>query len=628
MQRGNENDIAQSEQRQNISTSEQTDIHAVSAQPISFKCQTTGDGLVNFLLKKNILGFCFLLLVSEQTLLAAGASEFDPFATEVPPEKAGSSAQKGTRQDGGRAAVKPTPPAVAPAVKPTPVRSSPVRVPNDRMGETSRENDPPVPAGAAKKAPPASKKGEEFDPFATDQPPEKWGLPRKEPMDGSSELGSGKSTEKIGKKSRQEKAPPERSHLQPGLALKLDGSLESVFSVSYAVPLLPFAKLSNDQILIPHLMVSEQVYPVFKISAGRGFLLNARPRFSLLNERSKDSAGSAQFENAIRADAGEIFATWTPSSRFSLTVGKQNFQWGVAEMAGPSNWIFRSQKNADTLLRTPQSEVDTRDAMRFNFSWGQSFNVVLMAEYEPEKQSLPRDFSGRRVFLKPEISWNAGADFFGVVIGGAERKSEPFFGEYFLFNLTDSLSLFADFSHKKGSDALRPLALSKLSSSAVLLAQIPALPFEQSRITSSKYTHEGVLGLKYNFANGAEVRLEAYYNSAGLSAEEIDAVEKLELDSSPFTPLFFDLGQEYRSQGAILFAARPVGFDSKRNWNLFGRYLKPIIDPVGAFMLYSEYAVSDSAVLFLGFAGTHGRKISEVALPFRTAVTVGQKYVW
>lgn len=598
----------------------------------------------DFSLKKNILGFCFLLLVSGRTALAAGAADFDPFASEVPPEKVGSSTQKGARQDGSRAAVKPTPTPVAPAVrqskeeqtnrekttieKTAPVRSSPVRVPNDRIGETKRESEPPVPASTTRKVSPANKKGEEFDPFATEQPPEKWGVPRKEPPDRSSELGVGRTVEKSEKKSRQEKASPERSHLQPGLALKLDGSLENVFSVSYAEPLLPFAKLSNDQILVPYLLVSEQVYPVFKISAGRGFLLNARPRFSLSNERSKDSAGNARFENAIRADAGEFFATWTPSSRFSLTVGKQNFQWGVAEMAGPSNWIFRPQKNADTLLRTPQSEVDTRDAMRFNLSWGQSFNVVLMAEFEPEKQTLPRDFSGRRVFLKPEVSWNEGADFFGVVFGGAERKSEPFFGEYFLFNLTDSIALFADFSHKKGSEALRPLTMADPSSSAVPPSQIPALPFEQSRFSSSKYTHEGVLGLKYNFANGAEVRLEAYYNSAGLSAEEIEAVEKMELDSSPFTPLFFDLGQEYRSQGAILFAARPVGFDSKRKWNLFGRYLKPIIDPVGAFMLYSEYAVSDSAVLFLGVAGTHGRKISEVALPFRTAVTVGQKYVW
>ncbi|MEY4066144.1 MAG: hypothetical protein RIR26_2352 [Pseudomonadota bacterium] len=568
--------------------------------------------MVGFALNKNIHPiFCLLLLFACGDAFAASGSEVDPFASDVPLEKVGAPQPKPQRQDAPKPAVK-----------------TPSRPPAPQSPRTAEEK------AKVEKAASGSKKTEEFDPFASDQPPEKSAPAKnKELPDGSGAEQAGaksgeKSVEKNTRKHRQDKAPVERSHLEPGMALKFDGGVENVFSVASVAPLLPFAKLSGDQILPPYLLVTERVEPVFKMSAGRGFLLHARPRFSLENQRYKNAAGQQGFENSIRADAGETFATWSPSARFSLTVGKQNFQWGVAEMASPSNWIFRSTKNADTLLRTPQTEVDTRDSLRFNLSWGQAFNVVLMAEYEPEDQTLRRDFSGRRVFLKPELAWNAGADFLGIVIGGAEKKSEPFFGEYFLFNMTDSFSLFADFSHQRGSGALRPVVPSAPVSEPLPPLSSALASFEQSRFSSKKFTHEGVLGIKYNFTNGAEVRLEGYYNSAGLSLEEIEIVEKMESASSPSTVLFFDLGQEYRSQGAILFAARPVGFDTKRKWNLFGRYLKPIIDPVGVYMVYSEYAVSDSAVLFLGVAGTHGRKISEVALPFRTAVTLGQKYVW
>lgn len=487
-----------------------------------------------------------------------------------------------------------------------------------------------------------------LDPFASEIPPEKMGptelkpgarnlerlnrrkdnqsIPQTLPQTQKNEpLREPAAVQSISKKKQPAKEKsPEPSFFQGRSDLKFEAGLEHIATGSFFQPAINFAKYTSDQILPPYASVSEQLYPSIKLSSGKSFLLSARPRITLLHQRAAKSNKKNQVETNFKAEPAEFFAVLSASSRFSLTVGKQNFQWGLAEMASPSNWIFKARTTANSLVKNPQSEVETSDIVRINMSAGQRFNLVTMVEYEAQKQKYPRTYGGRRGLLKPEISWNSGADFVGIIVGGAETQSFPFFGEYLSVSLSDAFTFYADASHSQGGDVIKPVRLS--------LPEIPSdqpiVVFDQPSLNEKKINHEVVAGVRYTFENGTELRAEGYFNSLGLTAREIADAAMLEKTSSQLVPLFFEPGAEYRSQRAVLLAARRNGFGSRRKWSALVRYLKPVADPSGAFLLYGEYSFSDNAILFFAGGGYHGKIMSESAFAQRLAVSVGHKYVW
>ncbi len=487
-----------------------------------------------------------------------------------------------------------------------------------------------------------------LDPFASEIPPEKIGRTdispgnseserlnlRKEdktppkalsPNQKSETLRKPPAAKKIIKKKEpiQEK-PPEPSFFQGRSELKVEAGLEHIATASFFQPSINFSKYTSDQILVPYLALSEQLYPSIKLSSGKSFLLSARPRISVLHERASKSNKKDQVETNFEAKPAEMFAVLTASSRFSLTVGKQNFQWGLAEMASPSNWLFKARTTANSLIKNPQSDVETRDIVRINMSAGQRFNLVAMVEYEAEKQKYPRIYSGRRGLLKPEISWNSGADFVGLIVGGAETQSFPFLGEYMSVTLSDAFTFYADAAHSQGGDVIKPVRLSLPE----VPSEQPIIVFDQPSLNEEKINHEIVAGIRYTHENGTELRVEGYFNSLGLTAREIADVAMLEETSSQLVPLFFEPGAEYRSRRALLLAARRNGFGSRRKWSALFRYLKPLADPSGAYLVYGEYSFSDNAILFFAGGGYHGKIISESAFAQRLAFSVGHKYVW
>jgi len=482
-----------------------------------------------------------------------------------------------------------------------------------------------------------SAKATEIDPFASEVPPEKFGMPSSSvpPKDASKLLlktakpatgkkKADKSANKPTKKSTPPPPPTPQLARPGGDEFRLTIGLESVLSAAYVKSAVDFAELTSDQKMLPHLVFSEQLYPNLKLSNGRSFLLNARPRISLLTQRAKKTNTRDQIESRFSAEFSEIYTTLSPTANLSISAGKQNFQWGMGDMGSPSNWIFRPSKLAESLLSTPQSAVETRDLVRLNWSSGQFFNLVTMAEYEAQPQSMPKLYSGRRMLVKPEFSWNNGASFIGFVLAGAEKQRFPFFGEYLSYNFNDALTAYIDAAQLKGSDMLRPVS----ATVPTQFGEMKVMVFDQNELQDDSINHEILLGLRYTFENGAELKIENLYKSSGLSAAEVDKVQIIEKTTPMLLPYYFEPGVEYRSQDVLLFAFRRNGFGPKKKLSILLRYLKPIADSSGAALMYSESAVSDNGLVFLGVGGYHGATLSQSSLPQRFALTLGYKYVW
>lgn len=559
--------------------------------------------------------FCTFSL-SAISLIAPAADEFDPFASEDLPERKGSSAEKPKRPE-----KKTSPEKKAPSNKK--LESGDLSDLDQKMFEEEIRTED---LKESEKTSSSMPKKEERSETPIQKKIEAKKLPEKKPA--SAKKQEKKTTTPLQKTAAPslkpaEKKPPPAPNPTTG-ELKLDVGLENTNSIAYLVPSFDIAGYTADELLFPFLDARSQIKPSLKLVSGRAFSINSRPTFDVHHTQSFLQSRSRKGNTELRADLGESTATLNISNRISLTAGQENFQWGVAEFSGPSNWIYRSTEFADSITRTPISKVKTRQTARMNFSLGQSFNLVAIAEYEPEKRNLPGIFSGRRFLLKPEYSWNNGGDFFGLVLGGAERLRFPFLGEYLAVNIGDELAVYLDAAHYKGSDLVRPVStkinMGRNSTTAIV--------FDQPDISSDNINHEILLGLKYAFENGLEFKAEALSNSAAYTSAEIRLAKQLYQESSPLFPTFFFPGGETRSQKSFLVSVRRNNFGKKKNITVLGRYWKPLLDPSGGGVLYGEYGLSDNVTLYGAVGGFHGPLISEASLTHQFVFSVGQKYVW
>lgn len=489
-----------------------------------------------------------------------------------------------------------------------------------------------------------------FDPFATEFPPEAEfrgspsvrGSSRPKSLSReTSKKTNRKTTPKSGTRPSQQKKggptkavrrkslptkieQPEPSYVSGTLDFKVEVGVEHNFILSAFMPSVDLAELTSDGVRSEFFSAEEILYPSLSLKGGRGLVIKARPAVSGVHTRFTKKNQRQGVETKFSVDMSELFVSITPSGRFSLQIGKQNFQWGLAELGSPSNWIFKNESLGESFTKSPQSKVDTRELIKASFSIGQSFSLVALAEYETQNTERPQIYRGRRVAGKAEFSWNDAASSLGVVVGGAERLKFPFFGEYFSLSLGEAVSIYGDASHAQGSPVVKPVTIAIPDASP----NSKVIVFDQPYINSDQLEHEAIIGVKYTFLSGLEARIEAAYSSVGLTKNELELVSELERASSPLLPVFFVPGVELRSETSVFLGLKRVGFGKGGRWTLFGRYFVPLTDASGGLFGYGEYLFSDNSVLFLSAGGYHGNAISQSAFPRRWSLSMGQKYVW
>lgn len=361
------------------------------------------------------------------------------------------------------------------------------------------------------------------------------------------------------------------------------------------------------------------------IKASSGVLkIIARPQLKMVVSKA-EVGGNDQTEHPKSTGRWiESYGILSASENVQVSFGLQNYQWGAAESLNPSNRIFHESVGGKDLLYA----VEGRQIARVNISWTKNLNTVLMSETERAKDITAfraEETFQTKALMKHELNWNNGADYFGVVFGSPE-KGTGWFGEYFNVMVTDGLSLYLDAAHQKNSQAWYPIIEKSPQAPTQDIVQL-----RQSKLSDNKVYTLAVLGTRYSFESGSDVRLEYISNDAGWTKDENErSVLALDLKSTLQAPFYQQNlqrilypGLEYRGRSFALISVRvPDAFDVK-DFTLYGRILRSLTDGSATYYGSLEYAFWSASTLILSASSSQGETDSELRGVVGSIVTAG-----
>jgi hypothetical protein len=408
-------------------------------------------------------------------------------------------------------------------------------------------------------------------------------------------------------------------------ALTFRGSMSWLQGVKADTPAPSDINPDNQLGLVRDRQGVSEIRPNLRLSASQIQLI-ARPRIRYEALRTTSLGTSSDVTSLTDTEMREAFLQWTLSDQVTFAYGLQNYQWGGAESLSPSNRMFHET----AVQRTALYEARGKNLVRMNFSIGKSFSTVLMADVEEQKDEEPWQ-SGETwqptALLKPELNWNNGADYVGLVLG-ARAEGKPWVGEYFSYGVPfmEGVTIFADASHERGSQAWRP----------VVGTEGRTTDFKQRLSDDKSIKTIAAGGLKYDFIGGAIIRFEHVFNQPGFSTRERDEAKAALLSPLPQDRLAFsDNLARYLSPGLELPGQRYwytslhiPDFLNITDLTFAGRVLHAVSD--GSKSVYSnlDYKIGDSGTLSIAIAKTNGQKDSELRSFSDQSQTITYRYDW
>lgn len=394
-------------------------------------------------------------------------------------------------------------------------------------------------------------------------------------------------------------------------ALQIRGHADAFAAVESVLPTDSTANPGN-VLQLPLLMGALELRPSLTIDYGGWLVLSARPRVKLSAGLARTNGAWDGGRGAASVDVAELSFTWRLADWLSFTWGLQNFQWGPAELASPSNRLFHETG----LLKDPLYFVPGHHLLRVNASAGKTLSVVLLAELTaPPDTFVFGETFGPRGQAKLEWSEEGGRGLIGVT-GGIGARQRPFFGEYAQWQVTDGLSVYADASHSTQRHAWYPV-LGEAGFSFV---------HRESTDWKRLYTM-AVGGLRYTFESGADVRAEVLLNDAGWTRDEIELAAAFALASEQSGPLFTP-GLEYLSRTMVYASLRLPELPPRKHLTLVARYALSCTDLSGAAFLTASLDASDSMVIFVSALATHGPSWAELSRLARASFFLGVVHSW
>ncbi len=254
--------------------------------------------------------------------------------------------------------------------------------------------------------------------------------------------------------------------------------------------------------------------------------LAVRPEILALTHRLTSNTKPAiyQWKKKSNSEFREIYVTLTPSGDFSLSFGRQKYEWGPTEFYNVSN-PFNSPINFDsyqqqivlppTLIKASQSFSDT---------W--NFTAVFNADDTIEDRivsNISTRVLDKAYVLKFENTSLEGDYLYGFTYGSGQITA-PFVGAYARWLSNSGFSIYTDMKQSQGSPSYYPV---NRGTSAFPLVELQDKYFRSTKKTFFMNN----IGIR--FENNWDIRVEYLTNEAGFSKNEI------ELFSLAFSPFNF-----------------------------------------------------------------------------------------
>lgn len=371
----------------------------------------------------------------------------------------------------------------------------------------------------------------------------------------------------------------------------------------------------------PDRTLSAEVRPDWNLSSESG-KLTARPRLILLHERVK-AGGLESWDTDLRLRWSEGFASWNASDSFTLSYGLQNYQWGPAESASPSNRIIRDTVQVkDTIYA-----VKGHHLLRLTYAPSAAFSEVLLVELSDNGDEEPEAYESysRKALLKTEISWGGGADYAALVLGWRD-KAGLWLGEVLNLEPLEGFSIYADASHQRGSLAWYP----SLDSTGRYTLM------SQGKRGDDKVFSFLASGVRYAFENGNDLRVEYLFQEAGWTGPQRQAVISALTSTDPIQALLIRSrlqatlkpGLDFPGQQYLFSSFRSPNSFSVRDWTIYLRYLHSLEDSSGSAYLSHEYALGDNSTILGSFGAAFGSENEELKGVVDFAATLAYRHSW
>jgi hypothetical protein len=404
----------------------------------------------------------------------------------------------------------------------------------------------------------------------------------------------------------------------PGAAaaeeVEFAGGVDAIGSLRGAVRADSDANPDN-RLGVPSAGATAELRPDLRWDHAR-FSLFVRPRFAVGGDWLRGGADD-EIASIYAAEVIQLYGAWAVSDRFSLAYGVQNYQWGPAEILGPSNRLFH-QTGFDTTLLTVWYGLHL---VRANLSLGQGFSAVVLVEptAAPDAPVFQAgDPFTPRAQLKLELARARGDAYLGATAGDGEA-ARPWFGWYGMWQASEGLSVYADVAHTAGSRAWYPV-------------ESPTGPtFARAHLDDDHLFTLAVAGARYTWPGGSDLRLEYVYQEAGWSQAERERAVAL-VGAAPAAPEvigpYLAPGLELPGRHYAYPSLRLPELGPRGHLTLHLRGLIALGDGSGLGSLAGEWIVDDADVIAFSLAGVFGPRDGELTRLVRAAGLVAARHSW
>lgn len=317
----------------------------------------------------------------------------------------------------------------------------------------------------------------------------------------------------------------------------------------------------------------------------------------------------------------EIFINEILTEKIQVTYGLQSYQWGPAESASPSNFIFKDTIVGKDALYLPRG----LHLLRFNFSPTQAWSEIFLAELSGNGDMdyyKNKDAFEKKALLKSEWTWGESSDYFGVVLGWQDFLGFNL-GEYLSLEISEALYFYVDAHHKKGSARWRPFRNSE-----------NIISFVQDEKNNNRNYSYAVSGLRYNFVNGGDLRFEYIYEEDSYSKTEHLIIKDC-FSSSQFAQQlflkdnilhFYNSNLHYVGQQFVMLSYNKSNFLSKNNFLLAMRFLYSLSDQSVRGYFNLEKSVGKQGTVFAFLIQNIGKRDSELNTLISSSYNMGYRH--
>jgi hypothetical protein len=280
----------------------------------------------------------------------------------------------------------------------------------------------------------------------------------------------------------------------------------------------------------------------------------ARPAFLGLLQVNKfaDKQNKTKFEQKSKADFKELFTVWVPSGDSSITLGRQKYEWGPAELYNVSNPFVILNPHESFTHTFTVSPVLVKASQSFHKSW----NLSLLADLETKKEIVDGAY-----VAKLENASTEGDFVFGTTYGKG-KITPQFIGLYGRWSHSSGFSVYTDSKQTSGSAAYYPVDKGGGGG--------PLIELQDKYFNSSKKFIMSILGLRWE--DKWDLRFEYLYNGAGYNKSEIENLPLAFIPTNPYVQAnvnsLAQLHLPFLQQNYFYFSSRSPQFGFQKKYHL------------------------------------------------------------